>query len=215
MAEFMRGIDYIMADEGADEDRLQAMQYYGVFKPIIILDGGITMRPEEDFKKCLRLGMIYNDLDPDRELKGKEFTDEMKAKAIKARSAGLEEAMSGQFSKALTDIDLACSLAPDDSAAAAAKAAAAAPADGFKTGEEKKADKPAEAPAKAEKSEPAPKVPDAPVSQVAADASIPEGTEMVSMTMREALRDAMAEEMRRDGDVFVMGEEVAEYQGAY
>ena len=38
---------------------------------------------------------------------------------------------------------------------------------------------------------------------------------MVTMTMREALRDAMAEEMRRDGDVFVMGEEVAEYQGAY
>jgi pyruvate dehydrogenase E1 component beta subunit len=38
---------------------------------------------------------------------------------------------------------------------------------------------------------------------------------MVTMTMREALRDAMAEEMRRDGDVFVIGEEVAEYQGAY
>ena len=35
------------------------------------------------------------------------------------------------------------------------------------------------------------------------------------MTVREALRDAMAEEMRRDEDVFVMGEEVAEYQGAY
>ncbi|GLK71363.1 pyruvate dehydrogenase complex E1 component subunit beta [Ancylobacter dichloromethanicus] len=44
---------------------------------------------------------------------------------------------------------------------------------------------------------------------------VPEGTEFVSQTMREALRDAMAEEMRRDGDVFVMGEEVAEYQGAY
>jgi pyruvate dehydrogenase E1 component beta subunit len=44
---------------------------------------------------------------------------------------------------------------------------------------------------------------------------VPEGTEMVSMTVREALRDAMAEEMRRDKDVFVMGEEVAEYQGAY
>jgi pyruvate dehydrogenase E1 component beta subunit len=44
---------------------------------------------------------------------------------------------------------------------------------------------------------------------------VPEGTEMVTITMREALRDAMAEEMRRDGDVFVMGEEVAEYQGAY
>jgi pyruvate dehydrogenase E1 component subunit beta len=44
---------------------------------------------------------------------------------------------------------------------------------------------------------------------------VPEGTEMVTMTMREALRDAMAEEMRRDPSVFVMGEEVAEYQGAY
>jgi pyruvate dehydrogenase E1 component beta subunit len=44
---------------------------------------------------------------------------------------------------------------------------------------------------------------------------VPEGTEMVEQTVREALRDAMAEEMRRDGDVFVMGEEVAEYQGAY
>ena len=47
------------------------------------------------------------------------------------------------------------------------------------------------------------------------DPEVPEGTEMVTMTVREALRDAMAEEMRRDGDVFVIGEEVAEYQGAY
>ncbi|ANY81486.1 pyruvate dehydrogenase complex E1 component subunit beta [Microvirga ossetica] len=46
-------------------------------------------------------------------------------------------------------------------------------------------------------------------------AEIPEGTELVNMTVREALRDAMAEEMRKDGNVFVMGEEVAEYQGAY
>jgi pyruvate dehydrogenase E1 component beta subunit len=59
------------------------------------------------------------------------------------------------------------------------------------------------------------KAPAAPETKVAADPDIPEGTEMVTMTMREALRDAMAEEMRRDNDVFVMGEEVAEYQGAY
>jgi pyruvate dehydrogenase E1 component beta subunit len=59
------------------------------------------------------------------------------------------------------------------------------------------------------------KAPKALAAQAAADPEIPEGTEMVTMTMREALRDAMAEEMRRDGDVFVMGEEVAEYQGAY
>jgi len=60
---------------------------------------------------------------------------------------------------------------------------------------------------------PTPKPPEAP--QAASDPEVPEGTEMVTMTMREALRDAMAEEMRRDADVFVMGEEVAEYQGAY
>src|SRR6185437_10143770 len=47
------------------------------------------------------------------------------------------------------------------------------------------------------------------------DPEIPQGTEMVTMTVREALRDAMAEEMRRDDTVFLMGEEVAQYQGAY
>jgi pyruvate dehydrogenase E1 component beta subunit len=54
-----------------------------------------------------------------------------------------------------------------------------------------------------------------PQRQAPPEPDVPEGTEMVTMTVREALRDAMAEEMRRDPDVFVMGEEVAEYQGAY
>ncbi|MGO4436821.1 pyruvate dehydrogenase complex E1 component subunit beta [Rhizobium sp. RAF56] len=58
-------------------------------------------------------------------------------------------------------------------------------------------------------------VPAEPKANVAADPAIPAGTEMVSTTVREALRDAMAEEMRADESVFVMGEEVAEYQGAY
>ncbi|MEM1191778.1 MAG: pyruvate dehydrogenase complex E1 component subunit beta [Pseudomonadota bacterium] len=49
----------------------------------------------------------------------------------------------------------------------------------------------------------------------ASDPEIPAGTQMVEITIRDALRDAMAEEMRRDADVFLMGEEVAEYQGAY
>ena len=48
-----------------------------------------------------------------------------------------------------------------------------------------------------------------------ASPKIPDGTNMKTSTVREALRDAMAEEMRRDDRVFVMGEEVAEYQGAY
>jgi pyruvate dehydrogenase E1 component beta subunit len=55
----------------------------------------------------------------------------------------------------------------------------------------------------------------APIPVEAAEPEVPEGTEMVELSMREALRDAMAEEMRRDPDVFVIGEEVAEYQGAY
>jgi pyruvate dehydrogenase E1 component subunit beta len=54
-----------------------------------------------------------------------------------------------------------------------------------------------------------------PATPALPDPDLPAGTEMVTMTMREALRDAMAEEMRRDADVFVLGEEVAEYQGAY
>lgn len=52
-------------------------------------------------------------------------------------------------------------------------------------------------------------------SVVISDPAIPEGTEMLTQTVREALRDAMAEELRKNQDVFVMGEEVAEYQGAY
>ena len=54
-----------------------------------------------------------------------------------------------------------------------------------------------------------------PTRSPASDPAIPEGTSMVSTSVREALRDAMAEEMRRDERVFVMGEEVAQYQGAY
>jgi pyruvate dehydrogenase E1 component beta subunit len=56
------------------------------------------------------------------------------------------------------------------------------------------------------------------VADVAAtrdEPEVPEGTPLVNMTVREALRDAMAEEMRKDQRVFVIGEEVAEYQGAY
>lgn len=57
--------------------------------------------------------------------------------------------------------------------------------------------------------------PAAPKFAAAADPDLPEGVEMVEMTVRQALNEAMAEEMRRDKDIFLMGEEVAEYQGAY
>jgi len=79
---------------------------------------------------------------------------------------------------------------------------------------------PSAAPAPQASPEPAPVVSPAPASAPAAaivpnDPSIPSNIKMVETTVRDALRDAMAEEMRRDETVFVMGEEVAEYQGAY
>lgn len=61
----------------------------------------------------------------------------------------------------------------------------------------------------------APAAPPAAANAYDASSEVPAGTAMVPTTVREALRDAMAEEMRADGNVFVMGEEVAEYQGAY
>ncbi|MBO6608296.1 pyruvate dehydrogenase complex E1 component subunit beta [Altererythrobacter sp.] len=62
---------------------------------------------------------------------------------------------------------------------------------------------------------PAPIAAAKPAAQPKSDPSIPDGTSVTSVSVREALRDGMAEEMRRDERVFVMGEEVAEYQGAY
>ncbi len=71
----------------------------------------------------------------------------------------------------------------------------------------------AEEPAAAAATAVAPKPP-VPTS-LAVEPEVPAGTPMVRVTVREALRDAMAEEMRADDRVFVMGEEVAQYQGAY
>ncbi|MEL6700819.1 MAG: pyruvate dehydrogenase complex E1 component subunit beta, partial [Pseudomonadota bacterium] len=90
----------------------------------------------------------------------------------------------------------------EDADAVAAPSAETAPAPAALSGEEGKI---AAAPA----------APAAPVEVKAVEPDVPEGTAMKSQTVREALRDAMAEEMRRDGTVYLMGEEVAEYQGAY
>ena len=90
------------------------------------------------------------------------------------------------------------------------------------TGENEEAEAPAAKPAPAPAPEPAAKAEPKPAASKPAKAAAPEpaseapeGTEMQRVTVREALRDAMAEEMRADDRVFVMGEEVAEYQGAY
>ena len=89
-------------------------------------------------------------------------------------------------------------------------------------GDEAAAPAPAAEPAPPESAQPTPHQMEtaardlvAAVAHTIDEPDVPEGTEMVRTTVREALRDAMAEEMRKDKRVFVMGEEVAEYQGAY
>jgi pyruvate dehydrogenase E1 component beta subunit len=99
---------------------------------------------------------------------------------------------------------IATILADGESAADAEKAPVPAKAEAPKSQEK------ADAKSADEKKSPA-----APKAVAEPDPEVPAGTEMVTMTIRDALRDAMAEEMRRDPDVFLMGEEVAEYQGAY
>jgi len=91
----------------------------------------------------------------------------------------------------------------EDMSAAAASAPEAAPADAV-----------AEAAPSGSSEATAPVAPAAVVSKVL-EPDYPAGTTMKDTTVREALKDAMAEEMRRDEEVFLMGEEVAEYQGAY
>jgi pyruvate dehydrogenase E1 component beta subunit len=111
----------------------------------------------------------------------------------------------GEDPSALKDAKPSQAATPATEPAHEEKAAESAPPAGQDQAT-KKADAPA--PAKTGTVKPA-------QAQVMPDPDVPEGTEMATITMREALRDAMAEEMRRDPDVFVMGEEVAEYQGAY
>ena len=83
-------------------------------------------------------------------------------------------------------------------------------------GDEASASETPSAPAPVVAPAPAPSAaPSKPVTTPKADPSIPEGTSFSQVSVREALRDGMAEEMRRDDRVFVIGEEVAAYQGAY
>ena len=86
--------------------------------------------------------------------------------------------------------------------------------DSAASGDDSKADQ-KDAPKSEAKSDDKADAPQKPKGKTLSDPDIPEGTKMKEITIRDALRDAMAEEMRADEAVFVMGEEVAQYQGAY
>ena len=129
-----------------------------------------------------------------------EATDEGTLGKILIPEGTADVAVNTPIATILADGETAADLGKVAAPAAEMKAAQSAP--------------PAE-PAASVQASPAPTGVAAPHSVAEPDPEVPAGTEMVTQTIREALRDAMAEEMRRDGDVFIMGEEVAEYQGAY
>ncbi|MBV9563224.1 MAG: pyruvate dehydrogenase complex E1 component subunit beta [Bradyrhizobium sp.] len=155
----------------------------------------------------IKSGDVIAEIETDKATMEVEATDEGKLGRILIPEGTADVAVNTPIATILADGESAADLGKASSPAKQEKAAESAPPAQAK----------AEAPAPADKSGGGPekKAPAAPQAVAEPDPDVPAGTEMVTMTIREALRDAMAEEMRRDGDVFVMGEEVAEYQGAY
>jgi len=146
----------------------------------------------------IKSGDVIAEIETDKATMEVEATDEGKLGKILIPEGTADVAVNTPIATILADGESAADLAKAPAPAKQEKAAESAP--------------PAEARAEAPQSRAAPAAP-----QVVAepDPEVPAGTEMITQTIREALRDAMAEEMRRDADVFLMGEEVAEYQGAY
>jgi pyruvate dehydrogenase E1 component subunit beta len=149
--------------------------------------------------ETIKSGDVIAEIETDKATMEVEATDEGTLGKILIPEGTADVAVNTPIATILADGESAADLAKATAPARQEKAAESAP------------------PAAEAKSTPAPKddAPAAPTAAVPPNPDIPVGTEMVTMTIREALRDAMAEEMRRDADVFLMGEEVAEYQGAY
>src|SRR6202000_588541 len=153
--------------------------------------------------ESIKSGDVIAEIETDKATMEVEAPDEGTLGKILIPEGTADVAVNTPIATILADGESAADLAKAPPPAKQEKAAEAAPP----AAEAKSAPAP--------KDEPAPAAPAAPSAAVAPDPEIPAGTEMVTMTIRDALRDAMAEEMRRDPDVFLMGEEVAEYQGAY
>ncbi|HET7886243.1 MAG TPA: pyruvate dehydrogenase complex E1 component subunit beta [Bradyrhizobium sp.] len=150
--------------------------------------------------ETIKSGDVIAEIETDKATMEVEATDEGTLGKILIPEGTADVAVNTPIATILADGESAADLAKASAPARQQKAAESAP------------------PAAEAKSAPAPKeeaVPAAPKAVAEPDPEVPAGTEMVTMTIRDALRDAMAEEMRRDPDVFLMGEEVAEYQGAY
>ena len=143
--------------------------------------------------EAIKSGDVIAEIETDKATMEVEATDEGTLGKILIPEGTADVAVNTPIATILADGESAADLAKAPAPAPAATPAAVAPVSGSH----------------------APLAPAMPKAAPAADPEVPAGTEMVTMTIREALRDAMAEEMRRDPDVFLMGEEVAQYQGAY
>jgi pyruvate dehydrogenase E1 component beta subunit len=146
--------------------------------------------------ETIKSGDVIAEIETDKATMEVEATDEGTLGKILIPEGTADVAVNTPIATILADGETAADLGKAAAPAQQQKAAESAPPAAAK----------AEAPqAKAE----------APKAVAEPDPEVPAGTEMITQTIRDALRDAMAEEMRRDPDVFLMGEEVAEYQGAY
>jgi pyruvate dehydrogenase E1 component subunit beta len=153
--------------------------------------------------EAIKSGDVIAEIETDKATMEVEATDEGTLGRILIPEGTEDVAVNTPIATILADGESAADLGKAGAPAKAEKAAESEPPAQAK----------AEAPAsKGDGAKPAAAAPKAVAEP---DPEVPAGTEMVTMTIREALRDAMAEEMRRDADVFLMGEEVAEYQGAY
>jgi pyruvate dehydrogenase E1 component beta subunit len=156
----------------------------------------------------IKSGDVIAEIETDKATMEVEATDEGKLGRILIPEGTADVAVNTPIATILADGESAADL---DKAAPAPKQKAAE----SKPAAEAKSEAKAEAPADKSGGGPQKKAPSAPLAVAEPDPEVPAGTEMIKQTIRDALRDAMAEEMRRDPDVFLMGEEVAEYQGAY
>src|ERR1044071_4915481 len=155
--------------------------------------------------ETIKSGDVIAEIETDKATMEVEATDEGTLGKILVPEGTADVAVNTPIATILADGESAADLGKAGAPAKQEKAAESAPP------AEAKAEAPASKSGEGEEK----KTPSAPKAVAEPDPEVPEGTEMVTMTIREALRDAMAEEMRRDPDVFIMGEEVAEYQGAY
>ena len=153
----------------------------------------------------VKSGDVIAEIETDKATMEVEAVDEGTLGKILVPEGTNDVAVNTPIAMILADGEDASALKAGAKPASAQKVAESAPpAAQQRTGKEQKA------PAQPKSFDTAP-----PKSAALPEPEVPAGTAMVTMTVREALRDAMAEEMRRDADIFVMGEEVAEYQGAY